>query len=106
MVAPACGAVNSDRLQHGDRNLQERHLPGVGLGRPDLHSVPHRTRVHDTRHVLTRAYRPYWRCYYENATAVIYVVDSSDSERLNISKDELMAMLNVRSTPAAGVPFV
>jgi hypothetical protein len=34
---------------------------------------------------------------------VIYVVDSSDSERLNISKDELMAMLNVRSTPAAGV---
>lgn len=38
--------------------------------------------------------RPYWRCYYENATAVIYVVDSSDSERLNISKDELMAMLN------------
>jgi hypothetical protein len=29
---------------------------------------------------------------------VIYVVDSSDSERLNISKDELMAMLNVRST--------
>jgi ADP-ribosylation factor-like protein 1 len=38
--------------------------------------------------------RPYWRCYYENATAVIYVVDSSDHERLGISKDELMAMLN------------
>jgi len=38
--------------------------------------------------------RPYWRFYYENATAVIFVVDSSDTERLGISKDELMAMMS------------
>ncbi|KAI9029269.1 ADP-ribosylation factor-like protein 1 [Hyaloraphidium curvatum] len=37
--------------------------------------------------------RPYWRCYYENTDAVIYVVDSADRERIGISKDELMAML-------------
>jgi len=37
--------------------------------------------------------RPYWRCYYTNTDAVIYVVDSSDTERLSISKDELLAML-------------
>ncbi|KAJ3209703.1 hypothetical protein HDU82_000266 [Entophlyctis luteolus] len=37
--------------------------------------------------------RPYWRCYYQNTDAVIYVIDSSDRARLGISKDELHAML-------------
>jgi len=37
--------------------------------------------------------RPYWRCYFANTNAIIYVVDSADSERLGISKDELMSML-------------
>ena len=26
--------------------------------------------------------RPYWRCYYPNTQAIIYVVDSSDTERI------------------------
>lgn len=30
--------------------------------------------------------RPYWRCYYQNTNAIIYVVDSADSERMGISK--------------------
>ena len=34
-----------------------------------------------------------WRCYYQNTNAVIYVVDSNDPERMGISKQELMAML-------------
>lgn len=38
--------------------------------------------------------RPYWRCYYANTQAVIFVVDSSDRERLPISKAELLAMLS------------
>jgi len=38
--------------------------------------------------------RPYWRCYYANTNAIIYVVDSADPSRLGISKDELMKMLN------------
>ena len=37
--------------------------------------------------------RPYWRCYYQNTNAVIYVVDSADQERMGISKQELITML-------------
>ena len=39
--------------------------------------------------------RPYWRCYYSNTDAIIYVVDSSDRERIGISKHELVSMLEV-----------
>jgi len=41
--------------------------------------------------------RPYWRCYYPNTDAVIFVVDSADVERMKIAKQELMAMLEVVS---------
>mgnify|MGYP006191758069 CR=1 FL=1 len=37
--------------------------------------------------------RPYWRCYYPNTDAIIFVVDSCDVDRLGIAKQELMAML-------------
>jgi len=37
--------------------------------------------------------RPYWRCYYQNTNAIIYVVDSADIERLSVAKEELMSML-------------
>lgn len=37
--------------------------------------------------------RPYWRCYYANTNAIIYVVDSADKERLGLSKKELLSML-------------
>ncbi|XP_040583973.1 ADP-ribosylation factor-like protein 1 [Lepeophtheirus salmonis] len=37
--------------------------------------------------------RPYWRCYYSNTDAIIYVVDSADRERIGISKEELLSML-------------
>mmetsp|Transcript_19331 Transcript_19331/g.28579 ORF Transcript_19331/g.28579 Transcript_19331/m.28579 type:complete len:185 (-) Transcript_19331:85-639(-) len=37
--------------------------------------------------------RPYWRCYYPNTDAIIFVVDSADTERLSIAKQELAAML-------------
>lgn len=39
--------------------------------------------------------RPYWRCYYSNTDAIIYVVDSADRDRIGISKDELIYMLRV-----------
>ncbi|KAL9014517.1 MAG: hypothetical protein Q9173_000840 [Seirophora scorigena] len=38
--------------------------------------------------------RPYWRCYYANTAAVIFVIDSTDIERLSTASDELAAMLN------------
>ena len=34
--------------------------------------------------------RPYWRCYYTNTDAIIYVVDSADRDRVGISKQELV----------------
>jgi len=37
--------------------------------------------------------RPYWRCYYANTNAIIYVVDSADPERIGISKEELISMM-------------
>lgn len=36
--------------------------------------------------------RPYWRCYYGDTSAIVYVVDSSDRERIGISTEELQAL--------------
>jgi len=37
--------------------------------------------------------RPYWRCYYPNTDAIIFVVDSADTERMPVARGELAAML-------------
>jgi ADP-ribosylation factor-like protein 1 len=37
--------------------------------------------------------RPYWRCYYPNTQAVIYVVDSSDVDRIGTAAQEFHAIL-------------
>ncbi|KAK3276520.1 Arf GTPase arf3 [Cymbomonas tetramitiformis] len=37
--------------------------------------------------------RPYWRCYFPNTQAVIYVVDSSDVDRIGTAKTEFHAIL-------------
>ncbi|KAK5169816.1 Arf GTPase arl1 [Saxophila tyrrhenica] len=37
--------------------------------------------------------RPYWRCYYANTAAVVFVIDSTDIERLETAAGELRAML-------------
>ncbi|KAH7569345.1 hypothetical protein JRO89_XS06G0149200 [Xanthoceras sorbifolium] len=34
--------------------------------------------------------RPYWRCYFPNTQAIIYVIDSSDTDRLVIAKMNFM----------------
>lgn len=44
---------------------------------------------------IFHTYRPYWRCYFPNTQAIIYVIDSSDSDRLVIAKDEFHAILEV-----------
>ena len=38
--------------------------------------------------------RPYWRCYYANTAAVVFVIDSTDIDRLGTAAEELAAMLN------------
>jgi ADP-ribosylation factor-like protein 1 len=37
--------------------------------------------------------RPYWRCYYAHTAAVVFVVDSTDLERLEVAAEELRSML-------------
>jgi len=37
--------------------------------------------------------RPYWRCYYPNTDAIIFVVDSADKERIIIARQELQVRL-------------
>lgn len=37
--------------------------------------------------------RPYWRCYYSNTAAVIFVVDLTDKERIETASSELHTML-------------
>mmetsp|Transcript_15986 Transcript_15986/g.65754 ORF Transcript_15986/g.65754 Transcript_15986/m.65754 type:complete len:118 (-) Transcript_15986:1114-1467(-) len=37
--------------------------------------------------------RPYWRSYYQKQEAIIFVVDSTDVDRLNIAKEELLSIL-------------
>ena len=43
---------------------------------------------------LIRILYSYWRCYYANTAAVIFVVDATDKDRLQTASEELAAMLN------------
>jgi len=38
--------------------------------------------------------RPYWRCYFSDTDAVIYVVDSTDRDRMGVAKHELYSILD------------
>jgi len=38
--------------------------------------------------------RSYWRCYFENTSAIIFVIDSSDRDRLPTSRKELLTLLS------------
>ncbi|KAL4075770.1 ARF SAR [Scleroderma citrinum] len=48
--------------------------------------------------------RPYWRCYFPNTSAIIYVIDSSDHARLFTSRNELLTMLS--EDELSGVPLL
>lgn len=39
--------------------------------------------------------RPYWKCYYANTDAIVFVIDSADIDRLKAAKSELDSMLQV-----------
>jgi len=51
-----------------------------------------------------REIRPYWKNYYENTDALIFVVDSSDDMRLEEGETELSDLLKEESL--AGVPLL
>jgi len=39
--------------------------------------------------------RPYWKCYYPNAKAVVFVIDSSDKKRIETVKNQLDYLMKV-----------
>ncbi|KAG8790166.1 hypothetical protein FRC17_009001 [Serendipita sp. 399] len=48
--------------------------------------------------------RSLWRCYFQNTSAIIYVIDSNDKARLKTSKAELLSMLD--EDELKGVPLL
>ena len=48
--------------------------------------------------------RPYWRCYYQNTNAVVYVIDSSDTDRIELSRRQMLTMLEEEEL--RGVPLL
>ena len=47
--------------------------------------------------------RPYWRCYFPKTNAIVFVIDSTDKERLNIVKQELFLL--IQEEDLQGVPI-
>ena len=47
--------------------------------------------------------RPYWRCYYPKTNAIVFVIDSTDKDRLNIVKQELFLL--IKEEDLQGVPI-
>ena len=41
-----------------------------------------------------KAIRPYWKNYYDNTDGMVFVVDSSDEDRLTECVEELQALLS------------
>ena len=48
-------------------------------------------------------FRPYWKCYYEKTDAIIFVIDSTDKDRLDIAKQELLFL--IKEDDLKGVPI-
>eukprot|EP00695_Tsukubamonas_globosa_P003539 TRINITY_DN685_c0_g1_i1.p1 TRINITY_DN685_c0_g1~~TRINITY_DN685_c0_g1_i1.p1 ORF type:complete len:181 (+),score=2.35 TRINITY_DN685_c0_g1_i1:128-670(+) len=69
---------------------KQRSQPSVSMSRP------WNTRISNLTCGTSEAndrIRPLWRHYFSNTNAVIFVIDSSDRERINEARDELMRML-------------
>lgn len=45
-----------------------------------------------------KSIRPFWRNYYEETDAVVWVIDSADPSRLELCKSELESVLNADVT--------
>ena len=48
--------------------------------------------------------RPFWRLYYKGTSGVVFVIDSSDRERIDLCADQLSGLLNEEEL--RGVPIV
>ncbi|KRX03342.1 P-loop containing nucleoside triphosphate hydrolase [Pseudocohnilembus persalinus] len=54
--------------------------------------------------IINYSKKPYWRSYYPQTNAVIYVIDSTDTERLDQTKEELLQLFEEEELK--GVPLM
>jgi len=66
-------------------------LPTVGLNVEELKCNGLKLTVWDLGGQAT--IRPYWKLYYHNTGALVFVVDAADGRRLSVARQELSAML-------------
>lgn len=52
-----------------------------------------------------REIRPYWRNYFDNTDALVYVIDSADGERLEEVNVELSRLLTEEDKLAGELPW-
>ena len=50
-----------------------------------------------------KSIRPFWRNYYEETDAIVWVIDSTDSDRFGICKNELESVLNADVSKIMGM---
>ena len=100
------GRTYATFLTPTDGTVQEHQVSSLGSGWPVKYPV--RTLPTGSHSPLTTnsgvRYRPYWRCYFPNTSAIIYVIDSSDTDRLDTSRSELLTMLS--EDELTGVPLL
>ena len=104
----------NDWIQYGNSCIQEFKISSVGsrLGMQNERNFKRWTFFVKIETGGQTSLRPYWRFYYQNTPAIIYVIDSTDHERLGkkantdydcysakkklgISKTELFSILAV-----------
>jgi ADP-ribosylation factor-like protein 1 len=81
------------RITHGKETHKQNRttIPTIGFNVESVKYGPLNLNVWDLGGQTS--IRPYWRCYYANTAAVIFVVDSTDLDRLTTASEELAAML-------------
>ncbi|KAF7153073.1 hypothetical protein RHSIM_Rhsim01G0010800 [Rhododendron simsii] len=78
---------------------KEARILVLGLDNAGKTTILYRLQMGEVVSTIPRgqtSIRPYWRCYFPNTQAIVYVVDSSDTDRLVIAKDEFHAILELK----------
>ena len=81
---------------HFNRNARWasfKNLPNIRF-RNQNHPNQPRSQIEFLGYYGQKSIRPFWRNYYEETDAIVWVIDSTDSDRLETCKTELESVLN------------
>ena len=96
-ITPTVG-FTTERFEHGDCEFEAIDMSGTAL-------IQQRTELIWCSPGQSR-YRTLWEHYYEDASGIIFVVDSTDDFRMKVVSDEIGLMLShagTSSRPSAGL---